>query len=194
MWMNINSVKFKETHFPLLCKFSRQEVGSWIDIYTLPAYVDRLGGWARVTWVYGRKWPDCYSTATPLTTFLQSYSARILYSATTKATLHNCPTTFPSCERQRSKWISVLSLLIFWSVSSVQLYTVCSGCLYWVGVLHKCRKGIAKVSRKYWTSIAQWLKKYCTRLVYCTIIAKVLHKYCARVAKVLHNSCKRIAQ
>ena len=43
--MNINSVKFKETHFPLLCKFSRQEVGSWVDIYTLPAYVDRLGGW-----------------------------------------------------------------------------------------------------------------------------------------------------
>ena len=171
MWMNINSVKFKETHFPLLCKFSRQEVGSWIDIYTLPAYVDRLGGWARVTWVYGRKWPDCYSThyfptllhcystATPLTTFPQSYSARILYSATTKGTLHNCPTTFPSCERQRSKWISVLSLLIFWSVSSVQLYTVCSGCLYWVGVLHKCCKGIAKVSRKYWTSIAQVLDK-----------------------------------
>ena len=60
--MNINSVKFKETHFPLLYKFSRQEVGSWIDIYTLPAYVDRLGGWAPVTWVYGRKWPDCYST------------------------------------------------------------------------------------------------------------------------------------
>ena len=165
MWMNINSVKFKETHFPLLCKFPRQEVGCWIDIYTLPAYyVDRLGGWAPVTWVYGRKWPDCYSTATPLTTFLQSYTARILYSATTKATLHNCPTTFPSCERQRSKWISVLSLLIFWPVSSVQLYTVCSGCLYWVGVLHKCCKGIAKVSRKYWTSIAQWLKKYCTSI------------------------------
>ena len=188
MWMNINSVKFKETHFPLLCKFSRQEVGSWIDIYTLPAYVDRLGGWAPVTWVYGRKWPDCYSTATPLTTFLQSYSARILYSATTKGTLHNCPTTFPSCERQRSKWISVLSLLIFWPVSSVQLYTVCSGCLYWVGVLHKCCKGIAKVSRKYCTMIEKVLHEY------CTIIAKVFHKYCARVAKVLHNSCKRIAQ
>ena len=29
-------------------------------IYTLGLYVDRLGGWARVTWVYGRKWPDCY--------------------------------------------------------------------------------------------------------------------------------------
>ena len=183
MWMNINSVKFKETHFPLLCKFSRQEVGSWIDIYTLPAYVDRLGGWAPVTWVYGRKWPDCYSTATPLTTFLQSYTARILYSATTKATLHNCPTTFPSCERQRSKWISVLSLLIFWPVSSVQLYTVCSGCLMPI-----LGWSIAQVLQRYCKSIEKVLNKY------CTMIEKVLHEYCTIIAQVLRKNCESIAK